>query len=69
VTGLTGGSDRFDWCVPFVGFSSSELLDSCVFGSCCCWSVLSSFRGVLLEFVKGSSSLPIVFWECFGSRA
>jgi hypothetical protein len=31
-SGVTGASDRSDRCVPFVGFASSELLDSCVFG-------------------------------------
>jgi hypothetical protein len=40
VTGLTGASDRSDRCVPFVGFALGELLDSCAFGSCWCWSVL-----------------------------
>jgi hypothetical protein len=44
-TGLTGGLDR---CEPFVGFASSELLDSCVFGSWCFWSVLGLFGVVLL---------------------
>jgi hypothetical protein len=61
--------DRFARCVPCVGFASGELLDSCAFGSCCCWSVLSCFGGVLLGFLKGSSSLQVVFWGCFGSRA
>jgi hypothetical protein len=44
-----------------VGFVSGDLLDSCVFGSCWCWSVLGWFGGVLLGFVKGSSSLQGVF--------
>jgi hypothetical protein len=69
VTGMTGASDLSDRCVPCVGFASGELLDSCVFGLCCCWSVLGCFRGVLLAFVKGSSSLQVVFLRCFGSRA
>jgi hypothetical protein len=69
VTGLTGASDRSDRCVPFVGFASGELVVSCVFGSCYCWSVLGWFGGVLLEIVKGSSSLQVVFLGCFGSRA
>jgi hypothetical protein len=43
LTGLTGASDRSDRCVPFVGFASGELLDLCVFGSWCCWSVLCMF--------------------------
>jgi hypothetical protein len=57
VTGLTGASDRSDWCVPFVGFALGELLVSCVFRSCWFRSVLGWFGGVLLGFVKGSSSL------------
>jgi hypothetical protein len=69
VTGLTGASDRSDRCVPSVGFASDELLVPCVFGSCCCWSVLGCFGGVLLGFVKGSSSLQVVFWGCLCSRA
>jgi hypothetical protein len=69
VTGLIGASDRSDWCVPCVGFASGELLDSCVFGSGCCWSVLGCFGVVLLGFVKGSFSLQIVFWRCFSCRA
>jgi hypothetical protein len=50
-TGLTGALDRSDKCEPFVGFASGKLLDSCVFGSWCCWSVLSLFGVVLLGFV------------------
>jgi hypothetical protein len=69
MTGLTGASDRSDRCEPFVGFASGELHVSCVFGSCCCWSVLGCFGGVLLGFVKGASSLQVVFWGCFCSRA
>jgi hypothetical protein len=69
VTSLTGASDRSDRCVPSVGFASGELLVPCVFGSCCCWSVLCYSGGVLLGFVKGSSSLQFVFLRCFGSRA
>jgi hypothetical protein len=61
VTGLTSASDGSDRCVPCVGFVSGELLDSCVFGLCCCWSVLDCFGSVLLGFVKGSSSLQVVF--------
>jgi hypothetical protein len=45
MTGLTDASDRSDRCVPFVGFSSGELLVPCVFVSCCCWSVLGCFGG------------------------
>jgi hypothetical protein len=65
-TGLTGALDRFE---PFVGFVSGDLPDSCVFGLCWCWSVLGCFGGVLLGFVNGSSSLQVVFWRCFCSRA
>jgi hypothetical protein len=36
MTGLTGACDRFDRCVPFVGFASGEFLVPYVFGSCCC---------------------------------
>jgi hypothetical protein len=50
-TGLTGALDQSDWCEPFVGFVSGELLDPCVFGLCCCWSDLGRFGGVLLGFV------------------
>jgi hypothetical protein len=50
-TGLTGALDRFDRCKSFVGFVSGELLDSCVFGSWCCLSVLDLFGVVLLGFV------------------
>jgi hypothetical protein len=45
-SGLTGALDRSDRCKSLVGFASGELLDSCVFGSWCCWSVLGLF-GVL----------------------
>jgi hypothetical protein len=69
VTDLTGASDWSDRCVPFVGFSLGELLDSCVFGSCCCWSVLGLFGVVLLGFVSGFSSVQVVFWGCLCSRA
>jgi hypothetical protein len=69
VTGLTGASYRSDRCEPIVGFALGDLLDSCVFGSCWCWSVLGRFGGVLLGFVKGSSSMLVVFWGCFCSRA
>jgi hypothetical protein len=62
VTGLAGAYDRSDRCDPSVGFASGELLVPCIFGSYCCWSVLGCFGGVLLGFVKGSSSLQVVFW-------
>jgi hypothetical protein len=65
VTGLTGASDRSNRCVPSVGFALGELLVLCVFGSCCCWSVLGCFGGVFLGFVKGSSSLQVVFLGVF----
>jgi hypothetical protein len=50
-TGLTGALDRSDRCEPFVGFVSGELLNPCVFGLCCCRSILGSFGVVLLGFV------------------
>jgi hypothetical protein len=68
-TGMTGALDRSDRCEPFVGFSSGELLVPCVFGLCCCWSVLGLFGVVLLGFVKDSSSLQVVLWRCFCFRA
>jgi hypothetical protein len=34
-----------------VGFASVELLESCVFGSWCCCSVLGLFGVVLVGFV------------------
>jgi hypothetical protein len=49
-TGLTGALDRSNRCESLVGFASGELLDSCVFGSWCCWSVLDLFGVVLLGF-------------------
>jgi hypothetical protein len=48
---MTGALDRSDWCEPFLDFSLGELLDPCVFGLCCCWSVLGRFGVVLLGFV------------------
>jgi hypothetical protein len=60
-TGLTGALDRSDWCEPFVGLASGELLNSCVNGLCWCWSVLGCFGVVFLGFVKDSSSLQVVF--------
>jgi hypothetical protein len=51
LTGLTGVCDRSDRCMPLVGFASGELLDSCVFGSWCCWSILGLFGVVLLGFM------------------
>jgi hypothetical protein len=65
LTGLTGVCDRSDRCMPLVGFSSGDLLDLCVFGSWGCLSVLGLFGGVLLGFVKGSSSLQVVFLGVF----
>jgi hypothetical protein len=50
-TGLTCALDRSDRCEPLVGLASSELLDSCVFGSWCCWSFFGLFGAVLLGFV------------------
>jgi hypothetical protein len=48
---LTGALDRCDRCEPFVGFASGELLNLCVIGLCWYWSVLGSFRSVLVGFV------------------
>jgi hypothetical protein len=64
-TGLTGALDRSDRCEPLVGFASGELLDSCVFGSWCCWSVLGLFGVVLLGFVSGFPSVQVVLWGVF----
>jgi hypothetical protein len=50
-TGLTGALDWSDRCESLVGFASGELLDSCVLGSWCCWSILGLFGVVLLGFV------------------
>jgi hypothetical protein len=50
-TGLTGALDRSDRCESLVGFDSGELLDPCVFGSWCCWSVLDLLGVGLLGFV------------------
>jgi hypothetical protein len=68
-TGLTGALDWSDRCKSLVGFASAELLDSCVFGSRCCWSVLGLFGVGLLGFVQGFPSVQVVFWVCFCSRA
>jgi hypothetical protein len=69
VTGLIGALDRSNQCKPFVGFASGDLPDLCVFWLCCCWLVLGKFGVVLLGFVKGSSSLQVVFWGYFCYRA
>jgi hypothetical protein len=53
-TGRTGALDRSDRCEPLVGFASGELLDSCVFRSWCCWSVLGLFGVVFLGCVEFS---------------
>jgi hypothetical protein len=50
-TGLTGALDRSNRCEPLVPFASGELLDSCFFGSWCCWSILGLSGVVLLGFV------------------
>jgi hypothetical protein len=60
-TGLTGALDRSDRCEPFVGFALGELLNPCVFEFCWCWSGLGSFGGVLVGFVKGTSSVQVEF--------
>jgi hypothetical protein len=59
-TGLTSALDRSDWCEPFVGFASDELLNLCVIGLCWCWSVLGIFGGVLVRFVLVFSSVQVV---------
>jgi hypothetical protein len=68
-TSLTGALDQSDRCESLAGFASGELLDSCVFGSWCCWSVLGPFEGILLGFVYSFPSVQVVFWGCFCSRA
>jgi hypothetical protein len=50
-TGLIGALDRSDRYKPLVVFASGELLDSCVFGSWCCWSVLGLFGVILVGSV------------------
>jgi hypothetical protein len=50
-TGLTGALDWCDRCELLVGFALGELLDSWVFGSWCCWSLLGLFEVVWLGFV------------------
>jgi hypothetical protein len=59
-TGLTGALYRSDRCESLVGFALGELLDSCVFGSWCCWFVLGLLGVVLLGFVRGFPSLQVV---------
>jgi hypothetical protein len=61
--GLTGLCDRSDRYMPLVGFASGELLDSCVFGSWCDWSVLGPF-GV---FCKAFCRVFLPCRLCFGS--
>jgi hypothetical protein len=50
-TDLTSALDRSDRCESLMGLASGELLDSCVFGSRCCWSILGLFGVGLLGFV------------------
>jgi hypothetical protein len=61
-TGLTGALDRSNRCESLVGFASGELLDSCVSGSWCRWSVLGLLEVGLLGFVWGFPSVQVVFW-------
>jgi hypothetical protein len=63
-TGLTGALYRSD-----LGFASGELLDSCVFGSWCCWSILGLFGVVLLGLCRVFLLCRLCFWGCFCSRA
>jgi hypothetical protein len=65
VTGLTGVLDWSDQCKHFVGLASDDLSDPCVLWLCCCWLVFGRFGVVLLGFVKGSSSLQVVFLGVF----
>jgi hypothetical protein len=67
-TGQTGALDRSDRCKLPVGLTSGESLDSCVFGSWWCWSVLGLFGVVLLGLVWGFPSVQVVFWGWFCSR-
>jgi hypothetical protein len=67
--GLTGALDRSGRCESHVGFASGELLDSCVFGSWCCWSVLGLFGVVLLGLCRVFLPCRLCFWGCFCSRA
>jgi hypothetical protein len=47
--------DRSDRCMPLVGFASGELLDLCVFGSWCYWSVLGPLGVVFARLCVGFS--------------
>jgi hypothetical protein len=67
-TGLTGALDQSDRCKPVVGFASGELLDSCVFGSWCCWSVLGLFGVVLLGLCRVFLPYKLCFWGVFVPR-
>jgi hypothetical protein len=68
-TGLTVALDRSDQCESLVGFASGELLDLCVFGSSCCWSVLGLFGVVLFGLCRVFLPCRLCFWGCFCSRA
>jgi hypothetical protein len=53
LTGLTGASQRFDWCRPLVGFCSGERLGDFPGVFCCCcfefgefWSLGGWFLGI-----------------------
>jgi hypothetical protein len=65
MTGLTGTSDQSDRCVLVWDLPRVNCLTRVSLGCV----VLGWFGGLLLGFVKGSSSLQNVFWGCFGSRA
>jgi hypothetical protein len=64
-TGLTGALDRSDRCESLVVFASSELLNSCVYGSRCCWSVLGLFGVVLLGLCRVFLQCMLYFWGGF----
>jgi hypothetical protein len=52
-TSRASALDRSNWCELFLGFASGELLNPCVFGLCCCWSVLGRFGGVFVRLCVG----------------
>jgi hypothetical protein len=52
-----------------VGLASGELLDPCVFGLCCCWSVLGRFGGVFVRlcvefFFLAGCVLEVFLFQC-----
>jgi hypothetical protein len=67
MTGLTGALDRSNWFEPLVGFVSGNYHVRVVLSRGLAGQFLA-FGVVLLGFVKGSSSLQVVFWR-FSSMA